>query len=89
MFVGHLMPGPPAMSPWGPMAILDGGTGRELLDLLNDRITLLGLDPHSDNVLGVAMQSAAREVTRMLLPAQRRGSRHSRTVGLEPRSAAA
>jgi hypothetical protein len=30
---------------WGPMAMLDRRTGRELLDLLDDRITLLGLDP--------------------------------------------
>jgi hypothetical protein len=75
MFVGHLMPGPPAMSLWGPMAMLDRGTGHQLIDLLDERIAPLGLDPHSDNALGVAMQSASREVTRMLMPALRRGSR--------------
>ena len=75
MFVGHLMPGPPAMSLWGPMAMLDRGTGHELIDLLDERIALLGLNPHGDNALAVAMQSATLEVTRMLLPALRQGSR--------------
>ena len=75
MFVGHLMPGPPAMSLWGPMAMLDRATGRELIDLLYERIALLGLDPHGGNALGVAMQSATLEVTRMLMPALRQGSR--------------
>lgn len=75
MFVGHLMPGPPAVSLWGPMAMLDRGTGRQLIDLLDERIALLGLDPYGDDVLGVAMESAALEVTRMLMPALRRGSR--------------
>jgi hypothetical protein len=78
MFVGHLMPGPPAMSLWGPMAMLDRDTGRELIDLLDDRIVLLGLDPYGANVLEVAMRSAALEVTRMLMPTLRRGSRRSR-----------
>ncbi len=77
MFVGHLMPGPPAMSLWGPMAMLDRRTGRELIDLLDERIALLGLDPYGDHALGVAMRSAALEVTRMLMPALRRGSRRS------------
>jgi hypothetical protein len=77
MFVGHLMPGPPSASLWGPMAMLDRRAGRELIDLLDERIALLGLDPHGDNVLGVAMQSAALEVTRMLMPALRRASRRS------------
>jgi SEC-C motif len=74
MFVGHLMPGPPAMSLWGPMAMLDRRTGHELIDLLDDRIARLGLDPHGENVLGVAMRSAALEVTRMLMPTLRRES---------------
>jgi hypothetical protein len=77
MFVGHLMPGPPAMSLWGPMAMLDRRTGRELIDLLDERIALLGLDPYGENVLEVAMRSAALEVTRMLMPALRPGSRRS------------
>ena len=77
MFVGHLMPGLPAASLWGPMAMLDRRTGRELIDLLDERIALLGLDPDGDDVLGVAMRSAALEVTRMLMPALRRGSRRS------------
>lgn len=58
MFVGHLMPGPPSASLWGPMAMLDRRAGRELLDLLDERIALLGLDPYSDNVLGVAIGGA-------------------------------
>ncbi len=77
MFVGHLMPGPPAASLWGPMAMLDRATGRELIDLLEKRIALLGLDPHGDTVLGDARQSAALEVTRMLMPALRGWSRRS------------
>jgi hypothetical protein len=77
MFVGHLMPGPPAMSLWGPMAMLDRRTGHELIDLLDDRIARLGLDPHGENVLGVVMRLAALEVTRMLMPTLRRGSRRS------------
>jgi hypothetical protein len=77
MFVGHLMPGPPAMSLWGPMAMLDRRTGHELIDLLEERIAQLGLDPHGDIVVGVAMRSAALEVTRMLMPALRRGSGRS------------
>jgi len=77
MFVGHLMPGPPAMSLWGPMAMLDRGTGRELIDVLEDRIALLGLDPYAENVLGVAMESASLEVTRLLMPALRRVPRRS------------
>jgi hypothetical protein len=81
MFVGHLMPGPPAMSLWGPMAMLDRGTGRELIDLLDERIALLGIDPYGDHVLGVAMQSAALEFTRMLMPALRRASRRSSRRG--------
>jgi hypothetical protein len=59
------------------MAMLDRRAGRELIDLLDERIALLGLDPYGDNVLGVAMQSAALEVTRMLMPALRRASRRS------------
>lgn len=74
MFVGHLIPGPPAMSLWGPMAMLDRRTGRELIDLLDDRVAILGLDPYGENVLEVAMRSAALEVTRMLMPALRRVS---------------
>jgi hypothetical protein len=81
MFVGHLMPGPPAMSLWGPMAMLDRGAGRELIDVLEERVALLGLDPYGENVLGVAMQSAALEVTRMLMPALRRASRRSSRRG--------
>ncbi len=77
MFVGHLMPGLPAASLWGPMAMLDRRAGRELIDLLDERIALLGLDPYGDNVLGIAMESAALEVTRMLMPALRRASRRS------------
>jgi len=77
MFAGHLMPGPPAVSLWGPMAMLNRPTGRELIDLLEERIAALGLDPHGDNVLGVAMESASLEVTRMLMPALRRASRRS------------
>jgi len=77
MFVGHLMPGPPAMSLWGPMAMLDRGTGRELIDVLEDRIALLGLDPYAENVLGVAMESASLEVTRLLMPTLRRAPRRS------------
>jgi hypothetical protein len=77
MFVGHLMPGPPAMSLWGPMAMLDRRTGHELIDLLDERIARLGLDPHGEHVLQGAMRSAALEVTRMLMPVLRRGSRRS------------
>ncbi len=77
MFVGHLMPGPSAASLWGPMAMLDRGTGRELIDVLEERIALLGLDPYGDDVLGIAMESAALEVTRMLMPALRHASRRS------------
>jgi hypothetical protein len=77
MFVGHLMPGPPAMSLWGPMAMLDRATGHELIDVLEDRIALLGLDPHGENVLGAAMESASLEVTRMLMPTLRRTPRRS------------
>jgi hypothetical protein len=75
MFVGHLMPGPPAASLWGPMAMLDRRAGHELIDLLEQRVAVLGLDPCGDNVLGVAMESASLEVTRMLMPALRRASR--------------
>jgi hypothetical protein len=85
MFVGHLMPGPPAASLWGPMAMLDRGTGRELIDLLEQRIALLGLDPYGDDALGDAMKSAALEVTRMLMPTLRRASRRSWRRG--PRAA--
>jgi SEC-C motif len=77
MFVGHLMPGPSAVSLWGPMTMLDRRTGRELIDLLDERIAVLGLDPCGDDVPGVAMRSAALEVTRVLMPALRRGSRRS------------
>jgi len=77
MFVGHLMPGPPVALLWGPMMMLDRRVGRELIDLLEERIALLGLDPHAEDVLGVAMQSAALEVTRMLMPRLRRSSRRS------------
>jgi hypothetical protein len=77
MFVGHLIPGPPAMSLWGPMAMLDRRTGHELTDLLDERIALLCLDPYGEHVLEVVMRSAALEVTRMLMPALRRGSRRS------------
>lgn len=81
MFVGHLMPGPPAASLWGPMAMLDRRAGRELIDVLEERIAVLGLDPYGDNVLGVAMESASLEVTRMLMPALRRASRRSSRRG--------
>jgi hypothetical protein len=37
----------------------------------------LGLDPCGDDVPGVAMRSAALEVTKVLMPALRRGSRRS------------
>lgn len=77
MFVGHLMPGPPTASLWGPMAMLDRHVGRELVDLLDERVAHLGLDPHADDVLGVALQSASREVTRMLMPALHRAPRGS------------
>jgi hypothetical protein len=77
MFVGHLMAGTPSASLWGPMAMLDRRGGRELIDQLEERIALLGLDPYADNVLGVAMASAALEVTRMLMPALRRASQRS------------
>lgn len=80
MFVGHLMSGPPAMSLWGPMVMLDRETGAGLRDLLEDRIALLGLDPYGDDVLGVAMQSATLQVTRMFMPALRRGSPASTEV---------
>ena len=43
MFVGRLMPGPPSASLWGHMAMLDRRGGRELIDLLEERIALLGL----------------------------------------------
>jgi SEC-C motif-containing protein len=72
MFVGHLMLGPPSVSLWGPMAMLDRRRGRELRDLLKERVAVLGLDPSADDVLGVAITSAALEVTRMLMPALRR-----------------
>jgi hypothetical protein len=81
MFVGHLMPGPPAASLWGPVVMLDRRRGHDLIDLLEERIALLGLDPSGDNVLGVAMQSATLEVTRMLMPALRRASRHASRRG--------
>lgn len=87
MFVGHLMPGPPAMSLWGPMAMLDRRTAHELIDLLDERIALLGLDPYGENVLEVAMRSAALGVTRMLMPALRRGSRRHGAERPAPRSA--
>ncbi len=77
MLVGHLMPGPPVASLWGPMTILDRRVGRELIDLLEERSALLGLDPHAEDVLGVAMQSAALEVTRMLMPRLRRSRRRT------------
>jgi hypothetical protein len=76
-FVGHLMLGPPSASLWGPMAMLDRRRGRELRDLLKERVVLLGLDTSVDNVLGVAMASAALEVTRMLMPALRLASQRS------------
>jgi hypothetical protein len=81
MFVGHPMPGPPAAWLWGPMAMLDWGAGRELIDLLDERIAALGLDPRGDNMLGVAMESASLEVTRMLMPALRHASRRSSRRG--------
>lgn len=65
------------MSLWGPMAMLDPCTEPELIDLLDERIAQLGVEPHGDIVLGVAMRSAALEVTRMLMPALRRGSGRS------------
>jgi hypothetical protein len=71
MFVGHLMPGPPAASLWGSVGILDRQAGHELIDLLEERIARLGLGPHDDDVLGVAMESATLEVMRMLMPALR------------------
>ena len=57
--------------------MLDRRTGRELIDLLDERIAVLGLDPCGDDVPGVAMRSAALEVTKVLMPALRRGSRRS------------
>jgi len=57
--------------------MLDRRAGRELIDLLEERIALLGLDPHAEDVLGVAMESAALEVTRMLMPALQRAPRRS------------
>ncbi|MGO9752077.1 MAG: hypothetical protein ACLP8S_04165 [Solirubrobacteraceae bacterium] len=57
--------------------MLDRSTGRELIDPLDERIALLGLDPYGDNVLGVAMESASLEVTRMLMPALLRAPRRS------------
>lgn len=89
MFVGRLMSGPPSASLWGPMAMLDRRGGRELIDLLEEHIALLGLDPYAEDVLGVAMASAALEVTRLLMPALRRTSRRSWAAGRAPRSAAA
>jgi hypothetical protein len=59
------------------MAMLDRRGGHELIDLLDERIALLGLDPYADGVLGVAIISAALEVTRMLMPALQRSSRRS------------
>jgi hypothetical protein len=88
MFVGHLVPGPPAMSLWGPMAMLDGCTRHELIDLLDNRIARLGLNPRGENVLGVAMRSAALEVTRMLMPTLRRGSGTLGAARPAPRSGA-
>lgn len=81
MFVGHLMPGPPAASLWGPMAMLSRRAGHELIDLLESRIAALGLDPDSENVLGVAMESASLQVTRMLMPALGHASRRSSRRG--------
>jgi hypothetical protein len=69
--------------------MLDRPTGHQLIDLLDERIALLGLDPYGANVLGVAMQSAALGVTRMLMPRLRRASRRSWRRGRAPRSAAA
>ncbi len=75
------------MSLWGPMAMLDRPSGRELIDLLDERMALLGLDPYGDNALVGAMWSAALKVTRMLMPALRRGSRRSWAARPGPRSA--
>jgi hypothetical protein len=89
MFVGHLMLGPPSASLWGPMAMLDRRRGRELRDLLKARVARLGLDPSADDVLGVAMTSAALEVTRMLMPALRAHRIGHGAASRVPRSAAA
>ena len=86
MFVGHLMPGPPAASLWEPVVMLDRRGGDELIDLLEERIALLGLDAHGDNVLDVAMESAALEITRMLVPALRSDPGAHRAAPSAPRT---
>jgi hypothetical protein len=52
---------------------------------VDDRI---GLDPHGDNLLDVAMESAALELTRMLMPALRSDPGAHRATPSAPRSPA-
>ncbi len=71
VILARIMDGPPAPSLWGPVAILDRHSGRELRDLLMTRVQTLGLQDEP-GCLAIAMQAASREITGLLVPAFRR-----------------
>jgi hypothetical protein len=71
VLAGRLMNGPPAQTLWGPVAILDRGSGGELSGLLHARLRTLELEQKPDG-LAIALQAASREITAALVPGIRR-----------------
>lgn len=71
VLVARIMAGPPAPSLWGPVAFIDRHSGRELRELLTTRIRSLGL-PDEPGSLAMALQAASREITALVVRAQRR-----------------
>jgi hypothetical protein len=68
VIVGRLMAGPPAPTLWGPIAVLDHASGRQLSELLETQMRSLELE-HEPTGLVTAVRIAAREITVLLSPA--------------------
>ncbi len=68
VIVGRLIAGPPAPTLWGPVAVLDHASGRQLSELLETYVRSLELE-HEPTGLAIAARSASREITALLTPA--------------------
>ncbi len=67
LLVARIMEGPPARSLWGPVGTLTRESGRELMDLLKNRIATSSLHDTSGG-LAMAMHLESREITTLLAP---------------------